>query len=70
MDKITLPVKAYDYLKHTVKEHGRLLHITGMNEAVKKELLEDVSKMKSVLAEAKVIDNAEDNLVTGKSASA
>ena len=58
MDKITLPVKAYDYLKHTIKEHGRLLHMTGMNEMVKKELLEDVSKIKSVLNEAKVVPDA------------
>lgn len=54
MSEITLKMKpeSYEFLNHTLNNHLSLLHITGMNEQMKKELIWDVSKIKDTLRSA------------------
>lgn len=54
MAEITLRLKSesYEFLNHTLNNHLNLLHITGMNEGLKKELIKDVSKIKDTLRSA------------------
>lgn len=54
MSEITLRLKSesYEFLNHTLNNHLSLIHITGMNESMKKELIKDVSKIKDTLRSA------------------
>lgn len=51
MAEITLKLKSesYEFLNHTLNNHLNLIHITGMNENMKKELIKDVSKIRDTL---------------------
>jgi len=53
MENITLKRASLNFLRMTLEDHRKFLHQVKMPDLVKKALLADVEKMRSVISEAK-----------------
>ena len=64
---LTIKPEAFSFLQNTLENHIKTLSMTGMNPLIKKELIDDISKIKITIRNAKKgEENGVDNLDRSK----
>lgn len=63
MEKVTLEIDLHEYklIAHTIRKHRETLFKMGINELLKKSLLQDLCKIVSILEKAEVQSREEEH---------